>query len=195
MTLRGAALSRMIPEVASPDITEDRLEDHVCNSSQLHQRIRAMEIAVQAAELLARPPIIEALSGISNASAISIYREVNAKRAPRGQLPHEPTYYMSRADIHLDSVWLLKVYLLLRHGGTESPFAILKAFKEYRVLRNENVAISFDRFYYLVRHFEAGRVLKLATCSKCDCDYLYRDMELPDENKLCPICNYKPAKK
>lgn len=161
--------------------------------TEIHHHVEAMQLAIEAAEFKARPPIIEALVGIKISTALQIYKQVNGCSAPRGQLPNEPTYYIKTPQRHMDSVWFIKTYLLLRSGGEPLAPAAVKAYRCYDKIvqagRRERI-ISFDRAYYLIRHVEVSKVLNLATCSRCDSDFLYRDLELPDENKYCPVCNF-----
>ena len=56
--------------------------------------IQKYSLAVRAAQLNSRPPIVSAIADIPLAKAREIYREVTGRQPIKGQLPSDNTFYI-----------------------------------------------------------------------------------------------------
>jgi hypothetical protein len=154
------------------------------------QKIQRLTIAMRAAKLGSRPPVMYAMTGLPHAKVREIYREVVGSAPIKGQLPSDTTFYISDVNRHLESVWLLQTYRMLSQkedSHYEQCECMFMAFEMY-LSRFNSPAISFDRFFLLVRHTFFGNEITLCTCNDCGSQNVAVKRWDQRKSVRCPIC-------
>lgn len=155
-------------------------------------KIAQYSIAVRAARLNSRPPVISALSGLHQTKAREIFRDITGTEPIKGQMPSDTSYYISDLHRHLESAWLVQTYRLLavnekRH--TELCECMFLTYEQYLNSFSRPV-ITFDRFFFLVRYTFFGNEITISPCRECNSIKLSVKCWDPSKVVKCPICFY-----
>lgn len=154
------------------------------------KKIRQLSIAVRAAQLKSRPPIIASITGLPLAKVRAIFKEVTGCDPVKGQLPSDTSFYINDVDCHFESIWLIQIYRLLSHSEDSHSEQYEYMFMTYELYLTKfaRPVITFDRFFILLRHTFFGNEIALRTCRDCGSANITVKRWDPTKEVRCPIC-------
>lgn len=160
-----------------------------------HQQIA---IAIRAVKLGARPPTVELLSKLPAVKARRIYRDVTNRGPCKGQMPTDPSYYISDVNRHFQAAWLAQFYKRVVEGEEQQSQQVECLFKTYEAYLREfpfdasGPTISFDRYHHLIRCVLSG-LISMENCRECHCVKLSVKSWDPTRSIKCPVCHLTSA--
>lgn len=152
--------------------------------------IQTLLIATLAAKHGARTPIISAMSGVSKIKARRIYKEVVGSEPVKGQMPSNPSFYISDMNRHFESIWLVQTYMSLSTPDDSHYENCNNTFLAYDLyLETFNTPrLCFDRFYKLIRHVCFSQDIQMEKCPECGCQKLSINTWNPSRVVKCAVC-------
>lgn len=148
-------------------------------------------IAVRAAQLNSRPPIIASISQLTLTQAREIFSDIRGIKPIKGQLPSDLNFYISDAINHLHSVWLIQIYRSLLRETDEwyqQNYCYITAYELYqKEFKDER--ISFDRFILLIRNTLFSQEVTITQCKECGSANLLLKSWNPLKSIRCPMCH------
>jgi flagellar transcriptional activator FlhC len=147
----------------------------------------AINTAIKLMHLGARVPVILALTSLGHDKAHRLFFEVTGKTPKRGQLPHQPKWYMSSVN-NIHSSFFLSVFNNLRRSRHQTfNDALISAYRIYVThFKARPALMSFDRAWWLIQLVQIAE-LKTIPCTQCKGHFIVYTGELY-KNYLCPIC-------
>lgn len=160
-------------------------------SSKTCFEITQLMTATKAAEFGSRPPLIATLANISLTKARAIFRDVTGHDPIKGQMPSDINFYLGSVNRHFESVWLVQAYKSLARNDDDlsrQNECLFTVYEQY-LLHFEKPSVSFDRFFYLIRHTFFGDEIRLQRCRDCGCGKLTVKSWDPTRVIKCPVCH------
>lgn len=154
-------------------------------------KVKQLLLAIRAAKLGSRPPVIATITGLSMAKARKIFRDVTGSDPCKGQMPSDTTFYISDLNKHIESAYLVQVYKTLSIEGDNKFDDYQCQFTAYEQYLNSfpSPQISFDRFFLLIRLSCFSREIILSHCPECHCTKLSVKSWKPSRSVKCPVCH------
>lgn len=148
-------------------------------------RIEQLQHAMDLAQFGARAIIITELTGLNLTTSKRIYREVNGKPPPPGQLPFTDSWYIrfQRRMLHALLVWQYYKRFLGENQGASKLW--LSTYRSYFAHVTEPL-VDINRAYFIPRLLHAGIWVEQA-CPLCAGGY---PSPYDPVGSLCPACRF-----
>lgn len=133
-------------------------------------------------EIKARPPVIRDLMppSISLSTIYTVYRSVNKKGPPRGQLPQEIRVFFSNPKKRLHASVVLGIWDRFKNTEDSKVRRHINAYKMYVGAAGEMGPIyDFNRIWFLIRQYEMRRIA-VKECGSCGQRYAYNREDVTD---------------
>lgn len=161
--------------------------------SRINQRMRALALARDCAQLGARIRTIHHLTGLRPRELQ--YLLFNAHTLPpRGRAPDSREWYHSANLLcRTEASIVIANFVRLRHLGFQGAEALVAAYRYYQSMYQPPWRISFDRAFDLAAHTEGVWIAKspsflLNACQRCGSEFLDTLGATDSAARPCPFC-------
>lgn len=163
------------------------------SSKRIEQRMRALALARDCAELGARVRTIHHITGISARELVRLLF-TQREQPPRGRAPDTREWYHSANLLcRTESSVIASNFRRLRAMGIAAGEALVCAYRYYQSVYQPPPRISFDRAFDLASHTDAlwiatASSFMLVECKRCGSEYLDAIGSNAREARHCPFC-------
>jgi flagellar transcriptional activator FlhC len=163
------------------------------SSKRIDQRMRALALARDCAELGARVRTIHHITGISARELIRLLFN-EREQPPRGRAPDTREWYHSANLLcRTEASVITSNFHRLRVMGVSAGEALVCAYRYYQSVYQAPHRISFDRAFDLASHTDARWIattnsFMLVGCKACGSEYLDAMGSSAHGSKHCPFC-------
>lgn len=149
-----------------------------------------INLASKLIKMDARLQVLESVTKLSREKLIRLYKEINKKSPPKGQLPFSTDWYVCwQANIH-SSLFMNFYQTLIKTCDIDDSSALIKAFQLYReqiTMMGQPEVLSITRAWRLIQFFDSG-MMTCTTCIKCSGSFVTHTYELNHQFE-CGLCN------
>jgi len=163
------------------------------SSKRINQRMRALALARDCAELGARVRTIHHITGISARELVRLLFN-EREQPPRGRAPDTREWYHSANLLcRTEASVITSNFRRLRAMGVSAGEALVCTYRYYQSVYQAPRRISFDRAFDLASHTDALWIatttsFMLVECKACGSEYLDAMGSRSRGSKHCPFC-------
>lgn len=162
-------------------------------SAKINQRMRALTLARDCADLGARVRTIHHITGLRPRELLNLLFSSRTP-PPRGRAPDTREWYHNANLLYrIEASIVTANFLRMRSLGFQAPEALIAAYRYYQSVYPPHSRISFDRAFDLAAHTEGLWIAKspsfhLVSCPRCGSDFLDAIGSANTAVRPCPFC-------
>lgn len=141
----------------------------------IQDQVRHLGAAIKMFQLGARPPVVRAMVPVKTRVAGQLYLEMTGKNPPRGMLVASTEWFFQVAKRNRQGATFIKIFkaACAEMSGELEAEVLIEAYQRYlEQIGIEEVCLTLDRAWWLLREVKIRNLLVEACCKKCGVDYL-----------------------